>query len=52
MVRGRLVAIAPPEKTTLMFGDLLALDSATDIARLATQYSSTITRQRNNTLAR
>ncbi|MEM6256323.1 MAG: DUF1636 domain-containing protein [Cyanobacteria bacterium P01_D01_bin.156] len=32
------VALASPEKTTLMFGDLPALDSSTAIAQLATQY--------------
>ena len=31
-------AIAHPEKTTLMFGDLPALDSATAIVQLAAQY--------------
>ncbi|MEO1296652.1 MAG: DUF1636 domain-containing protein [Cyanobacteria bacterium J06636_16] len=34
------IAIASPEKTTLMFGDLPALDSATAIAQLATQYAA------------
>ena len=32
------IAIASPEKTTLMFGDLPALDSATAIVKLANQY--------------
>ena len=32
------IAIASPEKTTLMFGDLPALDSATAIVQLTTQY--------------
>lgn len=34
------IAIASPAKTTLMFGDLPALDSATAIAQLATQYAA------------
>ena len=34
------IAIASPEKTTLMFGDLPALDSATAIVQLATQYAA------------
>lgn len=33
-----VVAIASPQKTTLMFGDLPALDSAAAIAQLANQY--------------
>ncbi|MEL6249675.1 MAG: DUF1636 domain-containing protein [Cyanobacteria bacterium J06648_16] len=33
-------AIASPEKTTLMFGDLPALDSATAIVQLAAQYAA------------
>ena len=33
------IAIASPEKTTLMFGDLPALNSATAIVQLATQYA-------------
>ncbi|MEM6432812.1 MAG: DUF1636 domain-containing protein [Cyanobacteria bacterium P01_D01_bin.115] len=32
-------AIASPAKTTLMFGDLPALDSTTAIAKLVTQYA-------------
>lgn len=35
-----VIAIASPEKTTLMFGDLPALDSATAIVQLATQYAA------------
>ena len=34
------IALASPTKTTLMFGDLPALDSATAIAQLATQYTA------------
>ncbi|MGP1387833.1 MAG: DUF1636 family protein [Thainema sp.] len=34
------IAITSPEKTTLMFGDLPALDSATAIVQLATQYAA------------
>ncbi|MCG8368457.1 MAG: DUF1636 domain-containing protein [Pseudanabaenales cyanobacterium] len=34
------IAIASPEKTTLMFGDLPALDSATAIVQLAIQYAT------------
>ncbi len=34
------IAIASPEKTTLMFGDLPALDSSTAIVQLATQYAA------------
>ncbi|MEO1396279.1 MAG: DUF1636 domain-containing protein [Cyanobacteria bacterium J06634_5] len=34
------IAIASPEKTTLMFGDLPAQGSATAIAQLATQYAA------------
>jgi predicted metal-binding protein len=34
------IAIASPEKTTLMFGDLPALDSAPDIVQLAAQYAA------------
>ncbi|MEM8716677.1 MAG: DUF1636 domain-containing protein [Cyanobacteria bacterium P01_G01_bin.4] len=34
------IALASPEKTTLMFGDLPALDSATAIVQLATQYAA------------
>ncbi|NET38219.1 MAG: DUF1636 domain-containing protein, partial [Cyanothece sp. SIO1E1] len=34
------IAIASPEKTTLMFGDLPALDSATAIVQLAIQYAA------------
>ena len=33
------IALASPEKTTLMFGDLPALNSATAIVQLATQYA-------------
>ncbi|MEM9768468.1 MAG: DUF1636 domain-containing protein [Cyanobacteria bacterium P01_D01_bin.71] len=42
MVRDRpsAIAIASPEKTTLMFGDLPALDSATAIVQLAAQYAA------------
>ena len=42
MVRDRpsAIALASPEKTTLMFGDLPALDSATAIVQLATQYAA------------
>lgn len=35
-----VIAIASPEKTTLMFGDLPALDSAAAIVQLATQYAA------------
>ena len=34
------IALASPEKTTLMFGDLPALDSATAIVQLATRYAA------------
>ncbi|NEQ54343.1 MAG: DUF1636 domain-containing protein [Leptolyngbya sp. SIO3F4] len=34
------IALASPEKNTLMFGDLPALDSATAIVQLATQYAT------------
>ena len=34
------IALASPQKTTLMFGDLPALDSATAIAQLAAQYAA------------
>jgi len=34
------ISIASPEKTTLMFGDLPALDSAPDIVQLAAQYAA------------
>ncbi|MEM6435164.1 MAG: DUF1636 domain-containing protein [Cyanobacteria bacterium P01_D01_bin.115] len=34
------IAIASPEKTTLMFGDLPALDSATAVVQLAAQYAA------------
>ncbi|NEQ44665.1 MAG: DUF1636 domain-containing protein [Leptolyngbya sp. SIOISBB] len=34
------IAIASPAKTTLMFGDLPALDSATAIVQLAIQYAA------------
>ncbi|MEL6401263.1 MAG: DUF1636 domain-containing protein [Cyanobacteria bacterium J06626_4] len=34
------IAIASPAKTTLMFGDLPALDSATAIVQLAAQYAA------------
>ncbi|MEL6129833.1 MAG: DUF1636 domain-containing protein [Cyanobacteria bacterium J06627_3] len=34
------IALASPQKTTLMFGDLPALDSATAIVKLATQYAT------------
>ncbi|MEO0406062.1 MAG: DUF1636 domain-containing protein [Cyanobacteria bacterium P01_A01_bin.135] len=34
------IALASPEKTTLMFGDLPALDSAIAIVQLATQYAA------------
>ncbi|MEL6263653.1 MAG: DUF1636 domain-containing protein [Cyanobacteria bacterium J06626_6] len=35
-----VLAFASPTKTTLMFGDLPALDSATAIVRLAAQYAA------------
>ncbi len=34
------IALTSPEKTTLMFGDLPAFDSATAIVQLATQYAT------------
>ncbi|MEM6437224.1 MAG: DUF1636 domain-containing protein [Cyanobacteria bacterium P01_D01_bin.115] len=34
------IALASPAKTTLMFGDLPALDSATAIVQLAAQYAA------------
>lgn len=34
------IALASPKKTTLMFGDLPALDSATAIVQLAIQYAA------------
>ncbi|NET38217.1 MAG: DUF1636 domain-containing protein [Cyanothece sp. SIO1E1] len=37
---GMAIALASPKKTTLMFGDLPALDSATAIVQLATQYAA------------
>lgn len=37
-----VIAIASPQKTTLMFGDLPALDSATAIVQLATQYAARV----------
>lgn len=35
-----VIALASPAKTTLMFGDLPALDSATAIVQLAAQYAA------------
>jgi len=35
-----VIALAAPQKTTLMFGDLPPLESAAAIAQLATQYAA------------